>query len=613
MLVWLNGNQNIKQKPNENYARELMELFTLGANRGAYTETDVREQARALTGWQGNVVNRQSTGFTLRRDPPRHRASKTIFGKTGNYSLAGRVPALPRPPGCTRRSSSRSSGATSSRRSPTRRRRRRSQERYAGRQVRPVVEAILLHPDFYNGPRMAKPPVVFNAGPAADARPLRSTRRPGGRSASRRASSSSTRRTSAAGTTRAGSTRRRSARAGSSPRSRRTRSTPTGQPERSGAAPRPRARVLGLAHDHADDAGPAAGVRGGAAQAQDRRRRRRDRAAPADRLLPRPPDGMSCYDCNRSEQLPPRGGAAGEGLPEIEPGMPLPAGTGHVAAQLPLALGRARARRLRRRARSSARARRRDRRGRGRRAREPEGARLDLPERRHRRAQRPLPGRRPALLRAAADDRASAQTAGHAVPRGRPAALASGGRRRSRRCTPRARSRCCRRSATTTPTSRTSPRATTTRSAQTDAHLRTGWLGRYLDRVGTPDNPVQGLTLDTTLHPALATAKVPVATLLGADQYRFAAPGIAPHPLEASMLQMAANIGAAHAKSTDPGLKQAGQTALRLAPPLLPARQLQVRLQQPGRLPELDRSVPEPARRARRDARRRDAGARRRR
>jgi uncharacterized protein (DUF1501 family) len=96
---------------------------------------------------------------------------------------------------------------------------------------------------------------------------------------------------------------------------------------------------------------------------------------------------------------------------------------------------------------------------------------------------------------------------------------------------------------------------------QTDAHLRTGWLGRYLDKVGVQDNPVQGLTLDATLHPALATAKVPVATLQGADQYTFAPPGVAPHPLEASMLQMAANIGAAHTKSTDAGLKQAGQTA----------------------------------------------------
>jgi uncharacterized protein (DUF1501 family) len=95
----------------------------------------------------------------------------------------------------------------------------------------------------------------------------------------------------------------------------------------------------------------------------------------------------------------------------------------------------------------------------------------------------------------------------------------------------------------------------------TDSTLRTGWLGRYLDTIGTADNPLQGLTLDTALHPSLATAKVPVATLQAADQYQFAPPGLPPHPLEPSLLQEAANIGAAHANGTDPGLKQAGQTA----------------------------------------------------
>jgi hypothetical protein len=50
MLLWLNGVENEKEAPNENYAREMMELFTLGAGRG-YGERDVREQARALTGW----------------------------------------------------------------------------------------------------------------------------------------------------------------------------------------------------------------------------------------------------------------------------------------------------------------------------------------------------------------------------------------------------------------------------------------------------------------------------------------------------------------------------------------------------------------------------------
>jgi uncharacterized protein (DUF1501 family) len=55
----------------------------------------------------------------------------------------------------------------------------------------------------------------------------------------------------------------------------------------------------------------------------------------------------------------------------------------------------------------------------------------------------------------------------------------------------------------------------------TDVNLRTGWLGRYLDRVGTMDNPLQGLSLDSSLAPALATTKVPVASIDGPDQYDF--------------------------------------------------------------------------------------------
>ena len=123
---------------------------------------------------------------------------------------------------------------------------------------------------------------------------------------------------------------------------------------------------------------------------------------------------------------------------------------------------------------------------------------------------------------------------------------------------------------------------------------------------------MQGLTLDATLHPAIATAKVPVATLLGADQYLFAAQGIAPHPLEASMLQMAANIGAAHTKSTDPGLKQAGQTAYDSHHLYYQLGNFKYGFNSPVAYPTLDRSVPEAAGGARGDARRRDAGARRR-
>jgi uncharacterized protein (DUF1800 family) len=52
MIVWLDNNSNLKNHPNENYAREVMELFSLGV--GHYTETDIREAARAFTGWHTN-------------------------------------------------------------------------------------------------------------------------------------------------------------------------------------------------------------------------------------------------------------------------------------------------------------------------------------------------------------------------------------------------------------------------------------------------------------------------------------------------------------------------------------------------------------------------------
>ncbi|HSC53708.1 MAG TPA: DUF1800 domain-containing protein [Phnomibacter sp.] len=78
MLAFLNNQQNRKQQPNENFAREVMELFTLG--RGNYSETDIKEAARAFTGWgfnlQGEFVFRKQLHDT---------GSKTIFGKTGNF------------------------------------------------------------------------------------------------------------------------------------------------------------------------------------------------------------------------------------------------------------------------------------------------------------------------------------------------------------------------------------------------------------------------------------------------------------------------------------------------------------------------------------------------
>lgn len=96
----------------------------------------------------------------------------------------------------------------------------------------------------------------------------------------------------------------------------------------------------------------------------------------------------------------------------------------------------------------------------------------------------------------------------------------------------------------------------------TDAGLQTGWLGRYLDVVGTADNPLQGLSLDVALQPSLATAKVPVAVLQAPNQYSYNATGLPPHPLTPSMLQEAANIGALHTQSGDSGLVTAGKIAV---------------------------------------------------
>jgi uncharacterized protein (DUF1800 family) len=78
MLQFLNNQQNRKNKPNENFAREVMELFTLG--RGNYTEKDVREGARAFTGW-GFDLNGQFQFRERLHDP----GEKTFLGNTGNF------------------------------------------------------------------------------------------------------------------------------------------------------------------------------------------------------------------------------------------------------------------------------------------------------------------------------------------------------------------------------------------------------------------------------------------------------------------------------------------------------------------------------------------------
>jgi hypothetical protein len=165
MLLWLDGVENRARDVNENYAREVMELFTLGADRGAYSEQDVRELARALTGWRADWVD--DVGMTNFRFDSRRfdSGTKTIFGKTDNFDWQDAVrlclenpfhPSffvtklwsyfIPTPP-------SQATQAT-------------LQKLYldSGYGIAPVVEAILKHPDLYNKGALVKPPVVFNAG-----------------------------------------------------------------------------------------------------------------------------------------------------------------------------------------------------------------------------------------------------------------------------------------------------------------------------------------------------------------------------------------------------------------------------------------------------------------
>jgi uncharacterized protein (DUF1800 family) len=94
MVVWLDGEANNKEHPNENFARELMELFTCGI--GNYTEQDVREAARAFTGW-----HRAGTHFAFNAAEHDH-GSKKIFGRRGKFDggdvidLLTAHPATPR-------------------------------------------------------------------------------------------------------------------------------------------------------------------------------------------------------------------------------------------------------------------------------------------------------------------------------------------------------------------------------------------------------------------------------------------------------------------------------------------------------------------------------------
>ncbi len=164
MLLWLSGTSNNKRSPNENYARELMELFTLGAGRG-YGQSDVHDQARALTGWVNDWSGAQGP-HNFRFEPDLHDDGiKRILGHRGRFDWVDScrlcVEHWSHPsfmvaklwdyfigepiPGADLEALARVYVRS-------------------GFQTRPLMEAILRHPLLYEGARMVIPPVVYCAG-----------------------------------------------------------------------------------------------------------------------------------------------------------------------------------------------------------------------------------------------------------------------------------------------------------------------------------------------------------------------------------------------------------------------------------------------------------------
>ena len=169
MLLFLNGTSNNKWDPNENYAREMMELFSLGADRGAYTEDDVREMARALTGWR-NDWSEELGSYNFRFDPqlPRHRPEDGVRTDR-QLELRRRRAPVRDPPAARLVLRHQAVGLLH------RRRALRSHARLAAGPLHRApatasersLEAILQHPDFYEGAELRDAAGRLQRRPAA--------------------------------------------------------------------------------------------------------------------------------------------------------------------------------------------------------------------------------------------------------------------------------------------------------------------------------------------------------------------------------------------------------------------------------------------------------------
>ncbi len=148
MLVYLDNGENIKKHPNENFGRELLELFSMGV--GNYSERDVREAARAFTGWTNNVLD-------FKFDAAQHDSNeKTFLGRAGPFNGEDIIDIILEQPVTAEFVSAklyryfvREEVSPSVRTSLGR------AFRESGYQVKPLLKQIFLSRDFYSAPAHA--------------------------------------------------------------------------------------------------------------------------------------------------------------------------------------------------------------------------------------------------------------------------------------------------------------------------------------------------------------------------------------------------------------------------------------------------------------------------
>ena len=171
MLRFLTGEYNVKGAPNENYARELMELFGLGvadaAGKANYTEEDVKQLAKALSGWQIDDKNPDAAASYFTPDRW-YNGPKIVFGKFGNYKQNDAVDLVLAHPShapylltklWSEFITAPPDAATLQKLVTT--------YNSGGMKLKPVLELILAHPALYaslDEPDMIKPPIIFVAG-----------------------------------------------------------------------------------------------------------------------------------------------------------------------------------------------------------------------------------------------------------------------------------------------------------------------------------------------------------------------------------------------------------------------------------------------------------------